>query len=82
MRVLVTGEIVRINHAGREVAVHERRTGKRERAREASHFDGVSGFGARVQPAAEGVALPIMPLPASPLLRPLAEYEALAGGAF
>ena len=82
VRVLVTGDVVRINHAGREVAVHALRTGKRERAREAAHFDGVSGFGARVPPAAEGTALPIIPLPPSPLLRPLAEYEALAGGAF
>ena len=64
------------------MAVHALRTGKRERAREAAHFDGVSGFGARVPPAAEGTALPIIPLPPSPLLRPLAEYEALAGGAF
>ena len=82
VRVLVTAEIVRINHAGREVAVHSLRTGKRERAREAAHFDRVSGFGARVPPATDGMALPIMPPPPSPLLRPLAEYEALAGGAF
>ncbi len=81
VRVLVTGEVVRINHAGREVAVHERRTGKRERAREAAHFDGVSGAHARVQPATAVMALPIMP-PPSALLRPLSEYEALAGGAF
>ena len=75
VRVLVTAETVRVNHAGCEVAVHERRTGKRERAREAAHFDGVGGFAARVQSAPEDV-LPMA------LLRPLAEYEALAGGAF
>ena len=81
VRVLVTADAVRVNHAGREVAVHERRTGKRERAREASHFDGVSGFSARVQPASADV-LPIAMPPPDALLRPLAEYEALAGGAF
>jgi transposase len=83
VRVLVDAETVRVQHAGREVAVHERRTGKRERAREAAHFDGVRGFGARVQPVAAEGALPVLPaLTPSPLLRPLAEYEALAGGAF
>ena len=81
VRVLVTADAVRVNHAGREVAVHERRTGKRERAREAAHFDGVSGFAARIQPIADGIALPILPPPGA-LLRPLAEYEALAGGTF
>jgi hypothetical protein len=80
VRVLISGETVRVNHAGREVAVHERRTGRRERAREAAHFDGVSGAGGRVRRAGEDTPLPAAP-PAS-LLRPLAEYEALAGGAF
>ena len=75
VRVLVTAETVRVHHAGREVATHELRTGRRERAREAAHFDGVSGIG--------GVhrARPRDDTPAS-LLRPLAEYEALAGGTF
>ena len=80
VRVLVTAEVVRVNHAGREVAAHERRAGKRERAREPVHFDGVAGYGARVK-ASSAVALP-SPLPADELLRPLAEYQALAGGGF
>jgi hypothetical protein len=76
VRVLVTAETVRVHHAGREVAVHERRIGRRERAREAAHFEGVSGIGGghRVRPRDD--------MPAASLLRPLAEYEALAGGAF
>jgi transposase len=80
VRVLVTAEVVRVNHAGREVAAHERRTGKRERAREPVHFDGVAGYGARVK-ASSAVALPSQ-LTADELLRPLAEYQALAGGGF
>lgn len=81
VRVLVTAEAVRVNHAGHEVAVHERRTGKRERARDAAHFDGVSGASASAKPATEVRSRPPMPLSGA-LLRPLAEYEALAGGAF
>lgn len=76
VRVLVTAETVRINHAGREVAVHERRTGRRERARETAHFEGVSGIGGAHR------ARPRDDTPPAALLRPLAEYEALAGGAF
>jgi hypothetical protein len=57
--------------------MHERRTGRRERAREAAHFDGVSGIGGAHRARPRDAA----PQPAS-LLRPLAEYEALAGGAF
>jgi transposase len=76
VRVLVSAETVRVHHAGREVAEHERRTGRRERAREAAHFDGVSGIGGahRDRPRDD--------TPPASLLRPLAEYEALAGGAF
>ena len=82
VRVLVTAEVVRVNHAGREVAVHERRTGRRERARKAAHFDGVSGSAAaRIQPPTDGSPPPAIPPPGA-LLRPLAEYEALVGGAF
>ena len=80
VRVLVTVDTVRVNHAGREVAVHERRMGKRERARQAAHFDGVSGFAARVHLTTDDVSA--LPPPPDALLRPLAEYEALAGGAF
>jgi transposase len=76
VRVMVTAETVRVHHAGRAVAVHERRIGRRERAREAAHFEGVSGIGGGHR------ARPRDDMPAASLLRPLAEYEALAGGAF
>ena len=57
--------------------------GKRERARDPTHFDGVSGAVARWPAATEGSIVPDLPPPlAGALLRPLAEYEALAGGAF
>jgi transposase len=68
---------VRIRHAGREVALHAERTGlRRERAIDPAHFEGVAGFRAPVRREIE--ATPIEPT----LLRPLVEYEQLAGGSF
>jgi hypothetical protein len=74
VRVAITGEAIRISHAGREVAVHARRAGKRQRVIDPAHLTGVAGFGAT------GVRAEAAEMPA--LLRPLAEYEALAGGGF
>lgn len=83
VRVLVDTETVRVQHAGREVAVHARRTGRRERAREPAHFDGVSGVARpTLQDSLEDMALLPARVETNALLRPLAEYEALAGGAF
>jgi hypothetical protein len=81
VRVAVDAGTVRIDYAGREVAVHARRSGRRERAREPAHFEGVSGVGGahRARAVDETARPDIRP---SSLLRPLAEYEALAGGAF
>jgi transposase len=73
VRVTVTPEVLRVVHAGREVAVHAREAGRRRRVVDAAHFEGVVGFRSRV------IRLPD-PEPA--LLRPLAEYEALVGGGF
>jgi transposase len=68
---LSTGRI-RIFHAGRQVAEHAERVGRRERAVLAEHFMGVAG----AQPVAAMAAT------ANELLRPLAEYAALAGGSW
>jgi transposase len=77
VQVEITGGRVRIRHAGREVALHDERTGhRRERTIDPAHFEGVAGFRAPVRREAE--ALAIEPT----LLRPLAEYEQLAGGSF
>ena len=91
VRVTLGGGVVRVHHAGREVAAHEERVGRRERAIDPAHFEGVAGFRAEV--AGKGVtgkgangqdvaaaAAPSQPPPA--LLRPLTEYEAVAGGAW
>ena len=78
VRVLVTAETVRITHAGIEVASHNRSAGRRGRIVERAHFDGVAGAAGRVIRAATEADKDT----AATLLRPLAEYEAVAGGAW
>lgn len=75
VRVTVTAEMLRIAHAGREVAVHPREAGRRRRVVDDAHFEGVAGFRSRVVRLPEPTVEPA-------LLRPLAEYEALIGGGF
>ena len=77
VRVAIAGDLLRISHAGREVAVHRRRTGRFERVVDPAHFDGVVGFGAKARVAA---VPPREPIGADELLRPLLEYERLVGG--
>ena len=79
VRVLVTAETVRITHAGIEVAHHRRSAGRRGRI-DRAHFDGVAGAAGRV--IRGGAAVDDAPIVMPTLLRPLAEYEAVAGGAW
>jgi transposase len=81
VRVLATAETVRITHAGVEVACHRRSAGRRGRITDRAHFDGVAGAAGRLI-RAEKSEDTWSAVPASPLLRPLAEYEAVAGGAW
>ena len=77
VRVLVSAETVRITHAGVEVASHRRSGGRHGRIVERAHFDGVAGADGRpVRLLAETAGEQAAPT----LLRPLAEYEAVAGG--
>ena len=80
VRVLVTAEMVRITHAGIEVAHHRRSGGSRGRITDRTHFDGVAGAAGRV--IREGATVDDAPVETPTLLRPLAEYEAVAGGAW
>jgi transposase len=66
---------VRIRHAGQEVAAHAETAGRRQRIVDPAHFHGVAGA-ARPAAAAPQAAEPSEPA----LLRPLAEYEIVAGG--
>jgi hypothetical protein len=71
---------VRVQHAGREVAVHAALSGRRQRSIDSAHYAGVAGANGRYSvcpPASE-----LSAAPASSLLRPLDEYEALLGGGF
>ena len=77
VRVVITGDQLRISHAGREVAVHQRRTGRFQRVVDPFHFDGVVGSGAKARRTTDPVSEPMV---ASELLRPLLEYERAVGG--
>lgn len=79
VRVLVTAETVRVTHAGIEVACHLRSAGRRGRIIDPAHFAGVAGAAGRVTTSTDAIDAPIG---VSALLRPLAEYEAVAGGAW
>ena len=79
--VVVSGSQIRIHHAGTEVACHDRRLGRRERAVERAHLHGIVA-GRREMPGdgEAGPAQPMVALPDPELLRPLSEYEQVAGG--
>jgi transposase len=82
VEVIVAGGLVRVRHGSHEVALHALAQGRRQRVIDARHLAGVASVGgqpvrAHPEPSQQP---PPQPLPA--LLRPLAEYEAIAGGAF
>ena len=82
VRVTVGSEIIRIYHGGRQVAVHAELKARHGRVVDDAHLAGL--VGSRERPTC---FVPIPPGPASALwpaalLRPLAEYEAAAGGGF
>ena len=77
--VTVTDTTIRIHHGARQVAVHPVCAGRRQRAVDPRHFDGIVGAG-RPRPAE--TLMPMAAAPAPALLRPLGEYEALLGGGF
>jgi len=77
VRVVITGEQLRISHAGREIAAHHRRTGRFARVVDPLHFDGV----VRSRPKALATAVSACePGSTGELLRPLLEYERAVGG--
>ena len=75
--VAISGGAVRVRHAGAEIARHDERRGRRERAVERAHLRGIimddKGAGRAENPAPSA-------LPGADLLRPLSEYEQIAGG--
>jgi transposase len=77
--IVVSDGEVRVLHAGTEVARHGQRRGRRERAVDAAHLRGiVLGDIGPQRPRGTAAAI----LPGADLLRPLAEYEQVAGGAW
>jgi transposase len=83
-RVAITvaaGE-VRIRHGRNEVGVHKQASGRRQRVVDRAHLDGVAGGNGAVCRGERGAPPVPDPSPPSSLLRPLTEYEAVAGGRF
>jgi hypothetical protein len=80
VRVTVSNDVIRVHHGGREVAVHTELKGRHGRVVDDAHLAGLVGTKGR--PAHIVVPTPLADRPASALLRPLAEYEAVAGGGF
>jgi transposase len=80
VRVRVSEATVRIHHGSREVAVHAALTGRHGRAIDDTHLAGL--VGSRQPPAHCLAPFSLAPVPAAALLRPLSEYEAVAGGGF
>jgi transposase len=74
VRATVMGGMVRIHHGTQEVAVHTVCSGRRQRAVDPAHFEGLIGF-------TRDLASSLATLPPA-LLRSLGEYEALVGGSF
>jgi hypothetical protein len=77
VRVVITGEQLRISHAGREIAVHHRRSGRFGRVVDPVHFDGVVGSRSKAPLTTVSACEPVG---VSELLRPLLEYERAVGG--
>jgi transposase len=79
VEVVIAGARVSIRHAGREIASHGETSGRRQRVMTGAHLAGIIS---RPQSTpSEPVALPGA-LAEAELLRPLSEYEQVAGGSF
>ena len=76
----ISGAKVRIHHAGVEVACHDKRLGRRERAVDRAHLHGIVSGRREDGGTGADAALLQAALPGTELLRPLSEYEQAAGG--
>lgn len=70
--VVLAGRVI-VRHAGQVVADHAACEGRHQRITDRAHLAGLVGAGPIRDTS-------LLPLPTSALLRPLAEYEAVAGG--
>jgi transposase len=82
VEVTVAGGLLRVRHGAGEVAVHAIAQGRRQRIIDARHLAGVAGVGGQAVRAHGEVLDKPRPHVPPELLRPLTEYEAIAGGAF
>jgi transposase len=82
VEVIVAGGQVRVRHGASEVAVHRLVEGRRLRVLDTAHLAGVAGTDGQPVRAAPALIDDPEPPALPALLRPLADYEALVGGAF
>ncbi len=82
VEVMVAAGQVRVRHGACEVAVHRLVEGRRQRVIDKAHLAGVAGTDGQPVRAAPALIDDPEPPPLPALLRPLADYEALVGGAF
>lgn len=78
--VVIGSGQVRIHHAGAEVACHDKRLGRRERAVDLAHLQGIVPRQQDLLGDANTGVIPVLVPPGVELLRPLAEYEQVTGG--
>ena len=78
--VRLVDEHLRVTRAGIEVAHHAVHAGRRQRVLDPVHLAGVVGAPVERGALAHGPVTPVTAPPAPALLRPLAEYERIAGG--
>jgi len=80
VRVLVTGQQVRVYHREQELAVHAQSSGRRQRSIQREHLKGIVGAWPERQAPPAPVPEAAPPPPPGELQRPLSDYEALLGG--
>ena len=80
VRVTVGHDLIRVHHGGQEVALHAEQKGRHGRVVDDAHLAGL--VGTRERPVHQVLPHALAPAPSPALLRSLAEYEAVAGGAF
>ena len=85
VRVVVQGERLTVHHGAAVVAEHQVAAGTRVRRIDPAHLTGISGHAVRRSPSAPAGSPAVAVAPdartaAHTLLRPLAEYAAVAGG--
>jgi Mu transposase, C-terminal domain len=80
VRATIMDSVVRIHHGNQQVALHTACAGRRQRAVDPAHFEGLAGSRPSYTRSGDLTSSAVHLPPA--LLRSLGDYEALLGGGF